>query len=222
MPRFLSALGRSGAFSFIPFWNPPTNYFASLCNCCRALFDNEEVMPSSFRTSYAARPIACLYLAFAILFVTGAAAASDCIPIHEASRHVGETACVSGRVVKVKVGSKGVHFLDFCEDQMACPFSVVVFPHDLKDVGDVRRLAGHLIEINGPIKLYDGRAEIILNRVSQVAGGLLLMPPLPKDYDVEKQGHYSAGHLYSKKLKAAKPTPNSTATYGNESDVENP
>ena len=222
MPPFLSAVGRSGAFLFLPFWNPPTNYSASPCICCRALFDNEEVIPSSFRTPYAARRIACLYLAFAILFVTGAAAASDCIPIHEASRHVGETACVSGRVVKVKVGSKGVHFLDFCEDQMACPFSVVVFPHDLKDVGDVRRLAGHLIEINGPIKLYDGRAEIILNRVSQVAGGMLLMPPLPKDYDVEKQGHYSAGHLYSKKLKAAKPTPNSTATYGNESDAENP
>ena len=219
-----------GHFSFIPFWNPPTNYSASLRICRRALFDNEEVIPSSFRTPYVsaaalgstAKRSLSVRLAFVILFATGAAVASDCIPIHEASRHVGETACVSGRVVKVKVGSKGVHFLDFCEDQMACPFSVVVFPHDLKDVGDVRRLAGHLIEINGPIKLYDGRAEIILNRVSQVAGGLLLMPPLPKDYDVEKQGHYSAGHLYSKKLKAAKPTPNSTATYGNESDVENP
>lgn len=159
---------------------------------------------------------ASLRLGWAILFATSAAVASDCIPIHEASRHVGETACVSGRVLKVKVGSKGVHFLDFCEDQMACPFSVVVFPRDLKDVGDVRRLAGHLIEIKGPIKLYDGRAEIVLNRISQVAGGALLIPPLPKEYDVEKEGHYSAGHLHSKKLKTAKPTPNPTATY----DVE--
>ena len=48
--------------------------------------------------------------------------ASDCIPIHEASQHVGETKCVAGKVLKVKVGAKGVHFLDFCEDQMACPF----------------------------------------------------------------------------------------------------
>jgi hypothetical protein len=140
--------------------------------------------------------------------------ASDCVPIHEAGQHVGQTACVTGKVLKVKVGARGVHFLDFCEEQMACPFSVVVFPHDLKDVGDVRRLAGHLIEIKGPVKLYDGRAEIILNRVSQITGGSTLIPPLPKEYDVEKQGHYSAGHLTSKKLKTAKPTPNPTATYG--------
>ena len=118
--------------------------------------------------------------------------------------------------------SKGVHFLDFCEDQMACPFTVVVFSHDLRDVGDVRRLAGRTIEIHGPVKLYQGRAEIILSRVSQVSGGVALLPPLPKDYDVENRGHYSAGHLHSKKLKAAKPVPNSSATYGYDVEEEPP
>jgi DNA/RNA endonuclease YhcR with UshA esterase domain len=147
--------------------------------------------------------------------------ASDCLPIQQAGQHVGETKCVTGKVLKVKAGSKGVHFLDFCEDQMACPFTVVVFSHDLKDVGDVRRLAGHMIEIRGAVKSYDGRAEIILNRVSQISGGTLLIPPLPKDYDVEKQGHYSAGHLHSKKLKPAKPTVNSTANFPSE-DAEDP
>jgi hypothetical protein len=148
--------------------------------------------------------------------------AAECIPIQDASHHVGQTACIMGKVLKVKAGWGGVHFLDFCEEQMACPFSVVVFPRDLKDVGDVRRLTGRMIEITGPIKLYDGRPEIVLNRISQIAGGLSLVPPLPKDYDVEKQGHYSAGHLHSKKLKTAKPTPNPTVTYGNEADVEQP
>jgi hypothetical protein len=148
--------------------------------------------------------------------------ATDCIPIQDAVHHVGQTACVMGKVLKVKVGWGGVHFLDFCEEQMACPFSVVVFPRDLKDVGDVRRLTGRMIEIKGPIKLYDGRPEIVLNRISQIAGGLSLVPPLPKDYDVEKQGHYSPGHLYSKKLKTAKRAPNPTVTYGNEADVEEP
>ena len=89
-----------------------------------------------------------------------AASASDCLPIHEAGQHVGETKCVTGKVLRVKVGAKGVHFIDFCEDQMACPFTVVVFPSDLKDVGDVRRLAGHVIEIRGPVKLYDGRSDV--------------------------------------------------------------
>jgi len=120
----------------------------------------------------------------------------------------------------VKVGAKGVHFIDFCEDQMACPFTVVVFPSDLKDVGDVRRLTGHVIEIRGPVKLYDGRAEIILNRVSQVSGGSTLIPPMPKNYDVEKQGHYSAGRMRpTKKPKKSKQKPSTTATYGNEADA---
>jgi hypothetical protein len=149
-----------------------------------------------------------------ILLTTALAHASDCIPIYAASQHVGQIACVTGKVLRVKVGARGVHFLNFCEDQMACPFTVVVFSHDLKDVGDVRRLAGRLIEIKGAVKLYDGRAEMVLNRISQITGGAMLIPPLPKDYDVEKRGHYSAGHLTSKKLKATKPTPNPTATYG--------
>ena len=148
------------------------------------------------------------------------AVGSDCVPISEASQHIGRTVCVTGKVLRVKVGTGGVHFLDFCEERMACPFSVVVFPRDLKDVGDVRRLAERVIEISGRVKLYDGHAEIILNHISQIHGGMTLVPPLPKEYDVEKQGHYSAGHLYSKKLKTAKPTPNASASYGY--DVEDP
>jgi hypothetical protein len=156
---------------------------------------------------------------FYALLLSAAASASDCIPIHQASQHVGEVQCVTGKVTRVKVAPKGVHLLDFCQDQMACPFSVVVFPHDLKDVGDVRSLAGRVIEIRGKVKLYDGHAEIVLNRVSQITGGAMLIPALPKNYDVEKQGHYSAGHIRPpKKLKPAKPAPATTVTFGNETD----
>ena len=159
------------------------------------------------------------YLLSALVLST-AAFASDCLSIGEAGKHVGETKCVTGKVLRVKVGAKGVHFVDFCAEQMACPFTVVVFPHDLKDVGDVRRLAGHVIEIHGPVKLYNGRAEIILNRVSQVTGGSTLIPPMPKNYDVEKQGKYSAGRMHpGKKPKKTRGTPNTSATYGNEADA---
>jgi hypothetical protein len=155
-----------------------------------------------------------------VILLSATAAASDCLPIGDAKQHVGETRCVTGKVVRVKVGARGVHFVDFCADQMACPFTVVVFPHDLKDVGDVRRLTGHVIEIHGPVKLYDGRAEIILTRVSQLTAGSTLIPPLPKNYDVEKQGHYSAGRMRpTKKPAKIKGTPNTTATYGNEADT---
>ena len=156
-----------------------------------------------------------------VLSAAAAACASDCLPIGEAAHHVGETKCITGRVTHVKVGSKGVHFIGFCEEQAACPFSVVVFASDLKDVGDVRRLQGRVIEIHGTVKLYDGRAEIILNRISQLTGGSTLIPPMPKNYDVEKQGHYSAGRMRpTKKPAKTKATPNPAATYGNEADVE--
>ena len=165
---------------------------------------------------------AVLYLAtLAGLFLTPLAGASDCLSIGDAKQHVGETKCITGKVLRVKVGTKGVHFVDFCEDQAACPFTVVVFPSDLKDVGDVRRLAGHVIEIHGPVKLYDGRAEIVLNRVSQLTGGSTLIPPLPKNYDVEKRGHYSAGRLRPPKKPAkTKAKPATTATYGNDADEQ--
>jgi len=143
--------------------------------------------------------------------------------MQEANQHVGDSMCVTGRVLRIKVGARGVHFLDFCEDQMACPFTVVVFPSDLKDVGDVRRLAGRTIEIRGPVKLYDGRAEIILNRISQISGGAAMIPPLPKNYDVENRGHYSAGRLRpTKKPAKVKATPNSTATYGYDVEGDDP
>jgi len=142
--------------------------------------------------------------------------ASDCIPIHEAAQHIGETKCVTGKVVRVKVGAKGVHFLDFCEDQMACPFSVVVFGSDLKDVGDVRRLTGRTIEIRGAVKAYEGQPEIILRRISQIEGGAAMIPPLPKNYDVENRGRFSAGRLYPSKkpAKAKKGKVPTTAIYG--------
>lgn len=148
---------------------------------------------------------------------------SDCIPIQETGQHVGENKCVTGKILRVKVGAKGVHFLDFCEDQIACPFTVVIFSHDLKDIGDVRRLAGRSIEIRGELKLYDGRPEIILSRLSQITGGSALIPPLPNNFDVENRGHFSAGRLRpTKKPAKTKATVNPTATYGNEADAEEP
>ena len=161
-----------------------------------------------------------IFAVLSLLLSAAAALASDCLPIQDASHHVGETKCITGKVTHVKAGAKGTHFIDFCSEQAACPFSVVVFAADLKDVGDVRRLEGHVIEIRGPVKLYNGRAEIILNRVSQLTAGSTLIPPLPKNYDVEKQGHYSAGRMRpTKKPARVKGTPNTSATYGNEADA---
>jgi len=118
---------------------------------------------------------------------------AECIPFHEAQKYVGETKCVSGKVLQIKEGRSGTTFFDFCENYRSCPFTVVVFPRDLKNVGDVWSLAGKDVEIHGQIKLYDGRAEIILKRAAQFSGAVAMLPPLPKGYDVQKKGQYSAG-----------------------------
>jgi hypothetical protein len=118
---------------------------------------------------------------------------AECIPFAQAAKHLGEIRCVSGKVQQVKTGNAGVTYLDFCEDYRLCPFTVVVFARNLKDVGDVRQLAGKDIEVHGMIKSYDGRAEIILEQVKQLQGEAAKIPPLPKGYDVEQKGRYSAG-----------------------------
>ena len=127
-------------------------------------------------------------------------AGADCLPFDQAKQHVGEIKCFAGKVVRVKQGARGVHFLDFCDDFRLCPFTVVVFPGDLKSVGDVRQLAGRMIEIHGQVKEYDGRAEIILEEYRQLGGSNARIPPLPKNYDVEKKGKYSAGILSHPKV----------------------
>jgi len=52
---------------------------------------------------------------------------------------------------------------------------------------------GRVIEVHGPVKEYDGRAEIILQEFRQLGGAGVRIPPLPKNYDVEKRGRYRAG-----------------------------
>ena len=133
-------------------------------------------------------------------------AGTACVPFTEARKHIGDNRCVTGKVLRVQKGNGGVHFVDFCEDYRVCPFTVVVFPGDLKKIGDLRQLQGRQIEIEGPVKEYDGRAEIILKRLSQLHGDAAKIAPLPKEYDVERRGNYSAGTFRrAKPSKTSKP-----------------
>ena len=124
---------------------------------------------------------------------------------------MGEVKCVTGKVVRVKQGSRGVYFLDFCDDFRLCPFTVVVFPSDLKSVGDVRQLQGRMVEIHGQLKEYDGRAEVVLEEYRQLGGAGTRISPLPKNSDVEKKGRYCAGtfsHPKAKRKTSRKQAPN--------------
>jgi len=86
-------------------------------------------------------PLCQKYCVLCATVLLSGLACADCLRLDEAKKHVGEIKCISGTVVRVKQGSGGVHFLDFCDDFRLCPFTVVVFPSDLKSIGDVRQLA---------------------------------------------------------------------------------
>ena len=144
-------------------------------------------------------------LLIALLLSSASFASDKCIHFREAKEHIGAMKCVQGKVLHVKEGEHGATFLDFCEDYRACTFTVVVFARDLKHVGDVRYLSGKDVSIHGKIQEYDGRAEIILNRYQQLRGETAQIPPLPKDYDVEKRGRYSAG-TFNRPTTARKPS----------------
>jgi DNA/RNA endonuclease YhcR with UshA esterase domain len=108
-----------------------------------------------------------------------------------------------------------VTFLDFCENFDTCPFTVVVFADDLKHVGDIRQLKGRSIEIHGTVQDYDGSAEIILRHPRQLGKDAILVPPLPKNYDVTRRGKYSPG-------KFRYPNGKKTPKQGRPVDIEDP
>lgn len=135
------------------------------------------------------------FLVFSLMLLFPAFTHAKCISPQEAAKHVGETKCVSGKVSRVEQGQDGVHYIEFCEDASSCSFSAVVFPEDLRHVGDVRKLSGKFIEVHGDVKENDRGAEIIVSESRQLKGEASSIPPLPKTYDVESKGHYSAGYF---------------------------
>jgi len=128
------------------------------------------------------------------MLLAASIAGAECIPMEQARAHIGSTVCITGRVLDIRE-ARGVRFLNFCEDYRICPFTVVVFNRDLRDVGDIYQLKGRNIEIHGAVKLYDDRPEIILRRPRQLTGASAHIAALPKDFDVERKGRYSAGQF---------------------------
>ncbi|HVM93498.1 MAG TPA: hypothetical protein VMT67_11835 [Terriglobales bacterium] len=128
------------------------------------------------------------------------ASAGNCLSITEAGKHIRKQACVKGIVVRVEE-NHGVTFLDFCADYRTCPFTVVVFPSDMRQLGDVRQLQGREVRIHGKIEEYDDRAEIVLRHPQQLGDEGKVLTAIPKDYDVERRGHYSAGSFRAAKTK---------------------
>jgi micrococcal nuclease len=86
----------------------------------------------------------------------------------EAPNHIGEYACVSGKIDHVYTSQKGTIFLNFCPDYKTCPFGVIIFGSDAYKFPNPKQYEGQTLEITGLIRSYQGRPEIILNDLGQI------------------------------------------------------
>ncbi len=140
-----------------------------------------------------------LACAMIVVVVSAVVASAKCVPIDAAPGRLGEATCITGQVLKVTRDDHGNQYLDFCDQPGNCPFRAVVFPRDLRDVGDVRSLEGKTIEIYGKIAANDGQPQMVLKDVKQLRGEAAKIPPIPKGYDVEGTKHVSAGRFKAPK-----------------------
>ncbi len=109
---------------------------------------------------------------FAALILLGSARAEDppaCLPISQAKDHIGEQACIRGKVHRVRFTRGGTALLQFCEER-ECPFSIVVFSRDLEKVGNLQMFEGRVLEVTGTVRDYKGTPEIVVKKRSQFSG----------------------------------------------------
>jgi hypothetical protein len=140
----------------------------------------------------------------ALVLLFPAFSSAVCIPFAQAQKHIGETQCVSGKVLQVRPVVAEFDIWISAKDHQFCPFSAVIFSYDLKNVGDVRQLEGKTVEIRGEAKEYDGRAEIILENSRQLGGEAVRLLPLQRSFDLEEEGHFSAGKFRASKRHATR------------------
>ena len=142
-------------------------------------------------------------LTIAVFLLFSRLAAAACVAVSEAPKKIGDTRCVTGKVEKITQGPLGLQYIDFCAEHAKCPFTAVVFADHLRDVGDIRTLVGKTIQVHGQVREYDGHAEILVREARQLRGPGINLPPVPKDYDVEQRGRYSAGRFKTAKRQSA-------------------
>ena len=110
-----------------------------------------------------------LSLLACLLALAGVASATDeCLPFTRASERVGQTACVSGKVIEVHTTGNGITYLNFCRNYHDCGFAVAVFPAALRKLGNVRSLQGHEIAITGKVTKHRFQAEIAWRNADQL------------------------------------------------------
>ncbi len=86
------------------------------------------------------------------ILLFSASLAAKCLPIDQAGKHIGDTQCVTGKVLSVSAP-----YLNFCDDYRTCPFSVQIRGFDPES------LKGKTVQFTGRIYVGStGRASMFV------------------------------------------------------------
>ncbi len=111
--------------------------------------------------------LAVLTFAFRLPAADTNAAAVLKIGTADAASHYDQEMVVTGKVVQVTI-RPSVTFLNIDKAFPDSPFSVVIFHGRSSFYGDANALRGKSIEIQGKIKNYQDKPEIVLDNMSQL------------------------------------------------------
>ncbi|MBU6299067.1 MAG: nucleotide-binding protein [Alphaproteobacteria bacterium] len=106
--------------------------------------------------------------AAALLLIATPVAAQTIRPA-DAGAHTGQTVTVEGVVSEVHTAaSSGTTFIDLGGRYPNNAFTAVIFPDSARAFPNVGMLNSKTVDVTGPIRLYEGKPEIILKAAGQL------------------------------------------------------
>jgi DNA/RNA endonuclease YhcR with UshA esterase domain len=86
----------------------------------------------------------------------------------DAKSHIGQTVTVEGPVDNVHTARSGNTFIDIGGHYPNNTFAAVIFSQDASKFPNVSSLKGKTVDVSGKVRLYRGKAEIILTNADQL------------------------------------------------------
>ena len=118
------------------------------------------------------RTIFSIFAVLAFAITASAAGTNPASPLKiraaDAASHYDQDMIVTGKVAQVTIRPT-VTFLNLDKNYPNSPFSVVIFHGHSSFYGDANALKGKSIEIQGKIKNYQDKPEIVLDSTNQLA-----------------------------------------------------
>lgn len=115
------------------------------------------------------RPLFYALLLIAVAACSPHKARPGTIPQEQAGSYVGQTVTVEGKVSEVHTTRSGsATFINMGGTYPDNTFAGVIFASDMETVGDVSELDGKTVDINGEVRLYRGKPEIVIASRDQI------------------------------------------------------